>query len=63
MSRLWLSASSLLDAGVSSATLGGLPAALRALLGYLAYGAVLGGIVGTGGPCGPGALCRKASPA
>jgi hypothetical protein len=44
----------LLGAGVSSATLGGLPAALRALLGYLAYGAVLGGIVGAAGPCGPG---------
>ena len=31
-----------LGAGVSSAALGGLPAALRALLGYLAYGATLG---------------------
>lgn len=42
-----------LGAGVSSAALGGLPAALRALLGYLAYGATLGGIVGAAGPCGP----------
>jgi len=45
----------LLGAGVSSAALGGLPAALRALLGYLAYGAVLGGLVGAAGPSGPGA--------
>ena len=45
-----------LGAGVSSATLGSLPAAWRALLGYLAYGAVLGGIVGAAGPCGPVAL-------
>src|SRR5262245_9604641 len=44
----------LLGAGVSSAALGGLPAALRALLGYLAYGATLGGIVGAAGPCGAG---------
>jgi hypothetical protein len=44
-----------LGAGVSSAALGGLPAALRALLGYLAYGATLGGIVGAAEPCGPGA--------
>ena len=43
-----------LGTGVSSAALGGLPAALRALLGYLAYGATLGGIVGAAGPCGPG---------
>jgi len=42
----------LLGAGVSSAALGGLPAALRALLGYLAYGAVLGGLVGAAGPLG-----------
>jgi hypothetical protein len=45
----------LLGAGVSSATLGGLPAALRALLGYLAYGATLGGLVGAAGPWGLGA--------
>src|SRR5262245_32249889 len=46
----------LLGAGVSSAALGGFPAALRALLGYLAYGAVLGGIVGSAGPCRPGVV-------
>src|SRR5262245_54638173 len=45
----------LLGAGVSSAALGGLPAALWALLGYLVYGATLGGIVGTAGPLAPGA--------
>ena len=33
----------MLGAGVFSAELGGAPAALRALLGYLAYGATLGG--------------------
>ena len=47
---LWLGAeviiAPMLDAGVFSATLGGLPAALRALLGYLVYGATLGGMVG-----------------
>jgi hypothetical protein len=48
----------LLGAGVSSAALGGLPAALRALFGYLAYGATLGGIVGAAGPCGPGTGAR-----
>ena len=37
----------MLGAGVFSTALGGLPAALRALLGYLVYGATLGGIVGT----------------
>ena len=35
----------MLGAGVFSTDLGGLPAALRALLGYLVYGATLGGIV------------------
>jgi hypothetical protein len=35
-----------LGAGVFSAALGGFPAAGRALLGYLVYGATLGGIVG-----------------
>jgi len=39
-----------LGAGVGSAALGGLPAALRALLGYLAYGATLGSLVGAAGP-------------
>jgi hypothetical protein len=38
-----------LGAGVSSAALGGVPATLRALLGYLAYGATLGGLVGAAG--------------
>jgi uncharacterized membrane protein YagU involved in acid resistance len=37
----------MLGAEVFSAALGGLPAALRALLGYLVYGATLGGIVQT----------------
>lgn len=37
----------LLGAGVFSAAMGGLPAAMRALLGYLVYGATLGGMVGT----------------
>ena len=36
----------MLGAGVFSAALGGFPAAGRALLGYLVYGATLGGIVG-----------------
>src|SRR2546428_7112193 len=36
----------MLGAEVFSTALGGLPAALRALLGYLVYGATLGGIVG-----------------
>lgn len=35
----------MLGAGVFSAELGGLPAALRALLGYLVYGITLGGLV------------------
>jgi len=35
----------MLGAEVFSTALGGLPAALRALLGYLVYGATLGGIV------------------
>jgi hypothetical protein len=37
----------MLGAEVFSTALGGLPAALRALLGYLVYGATLGSIVGT----------------
>ena len=40
----------LLGAGVFSAALGGFPAALRALAGYLVYGATLGGIVGASAP-------------
>jgi len=36
----------MLGAEIFSATLGGLPAALRALLGYLVYGATLGSMVG-----------------
>jgi hypothetical protein len=47
---LWFSAEVImaptLGAEVFSTALGGLPAALRALLGYLVYGATLGGIVG-----------------
>ena len=42
----------MLGAGVFSAALGGLPAAVRALLGYLVYGATLGGIVGAAAPEG-----------
>jgi len=42
----------MLGAGVFSAALGGLPAALRALLGYLVYGATLGGIAGITAPQG-----------
>jgi hypothetical protein len=52
----------LLGAGVSSAALGGLPAALLALLGYLVYGATLGGLVGTASPCPPGAGERPTIP-
>jgi len=37
---------------VFSAALGGLPAALRALAGYLVYGATLGGLVGATAPTG-----------
>ena len=37
----------MLGAEIFSTALGGLPAALRALLGYLVYGATLGSIVGT----------------
>jgi len=37
----------MLGAEVFSTALGDLPAALRALLGYLVYGATLGGVVGT----------------
>jgi uncharacterized membrane protein YagU involved in acid resistance len=37
----------MLGAEVFSTALGGLPAALRALLGYLVYGATLGSVVGT----------------
>src|SRR5262247_1176650 len=40
----------MLGAAVFSAALGGLPSALRALLGYLVYGATLGRMVGTGQP-------------
>ena len=36
----------MLGAGIFSAALGGFPMAGRALLGYLVYGATLGGIVG-----------------
>ena len=36
----------MLGAGLFSATFGGFPAAGRALLGYLVYGATLGGMVG-----------------
>lgn len=47
---IWFSAEVImaptLGAEVFSTALGGLPAALRALLGYLVYGATLGGIVG-----------------
>jgi uncharacterized protein DUF6789 len=47
---LWLALETLvallLGAGVFSAALGGFPAALRALAGYLVYGAMLGGLVG-----------------
>src|SRR5262247_2381189 len=42
----------MLGAEVFSTALGGLPAALRALLGYLVYGATLGSIVGTVQPVG-----------
>jgi hypothetical protein len=44
----------LLGAGVFSVALGGFPAALRALLGYLVYGATLGGIAGAPSARGPG---------
>jgi len=40
----------MLGAGVFSAALGGLPAAMRALLGYLVYGATLGGIASVAVP-------------
>ena len=47
---IWCSAevivAPMLGAEVFSTALGGLPAALRALLGYLVYGATLGSIVG-----------------
>jgi hypothetical protein len=36
--------------GWFSVALGDFPAALRALLGYLVYGATLGGLVGAGAP-------------
>ena len=39
-----------LGAGVFNAALGGFPAALRALPGYLVYGATLGGLVGAPAP-------------
>jgi hypothetical protein len=40
----------LLGVAVFSVALGGFPAALRALAGYLVYGATLGGIVGAPAP-------------
>ena len=40
----------LLGAGVFSAELGGVPAALRALAGYVVYGATIGGLVGAPAP-------------
>jgi len=40
----------MLGAGVFSAAFGGFPAAMRALLGYLVYGATLGGIAGVAAP-------------
>jgi len=40
----------LLGAAVFSTALGGLPAALRALSGYLVYGATLGSIAGAPTP-------------
>jgi hypothetical protein len=47
---LWLALETLvaplLGAGVFNAALGGVPAALRALLGSLVSGATLGGLVG-----------------
>jgi len=46
----------MLGAGVFSAAFGGLPAAGRALLGYLVYGATLGGIAGAAAPKGRYAL-------
>ncbi len=42
----------MLGAGVFSAARGGFPAAMRALLGYLVYGATLGGIAGIRAPQG-----------
>jgi hypothetical protein len=51
---LWLAletlVASLLGAGVFNAALGGVPAALRAQLGSLVYGATLGGLVGAQAP-------------
>jgi hypothetical protein len=48
---IWFSAevimAPMLGAEIFSTALGGLPAALRALLGYLVYGATLGSVVGT----------------
>lgn len=48
---IWCSAevimAPMLGAEIFSTALGGLPAALRALLGYLVYGATLGSVVGT----------------
>jgi len=46
----------MLGAGVFSAALGGFPAAVRALLGYLVYGATLGGIASVAVPKGRCAL-------
>jgi hypothetical protein len=51
---LWVALETLVaprfGAGVFSAELGGVPAALRALAGYLVSGATLGGLVGAGAP-------------
>jgi hypothetical protein len=48
---IWFSAevimAPMLGAEIFSTAMGGLPAALRALLGYLVYGATLGSVVGT----------------
>jgi len=63
---LWLALETLvaplLGAGVFSAALGGFPAVLRALLGYLVYGATLGGIAGAPAPedRGPWVACKSA---
>ena len=57
---LWLALETLvallLGAGVFRAALGGFPAALRALLGYLVSGATLGGIAGALAPTDRGTL-------
>src|SRR5262245_9268280 len=57
---LWLALETLvaplLGAGVFSAALGGFSAALRVLLGYLVYGATVGGIAGAPAPEDRGTL-------